>query len=483
MIKKIIIEKFRSIESLELDIQPLTILVGKNNVGKSNIIDALRVAFDEESQFEKNKDGFSFDSEREKEFKVKVILDDKTEHTIPSGKSKKDKTIKLEQYEFLYISAEYDIKDPCSSREMKNELAKIFELAFNDITLAEEKIQKQLNGILENSEVVAVLDGMNKYLEDWDSVKVKMESQKPSFKKLIDYYVMKIIESDKEINSESLGSGLKRSIIASVLNSYAQIRNKNSKKLLIFFEEPELFLHPWQLKQLKKDLRKLANDGHIIMATSHSPQFISPEEIKEWSYIVKVIKNNNVTEVNKLEEIKPENFPNPSSMNFNPMKYMVMIDKERSQLFFCDKLIIVEGWTEKAFFEKLSFEEEIKGKNFYILETSGKDNIVNMVNIIKTLKLKIFIVYDADKNKNLDLNINIDALCTIGSEIKIHKFDIDLEHDLIREEDLVNYDKEWKALGRNDLKPAFFLNYYEEGKLNSDKLKLLIDKINEFLSN
>jgi hypothetical protein len=40
------LRQFKSIEQCELDLAPLTLLVGRNGVGKSNIVDALRFVAD-----------------------------------------------------------------------------------------------------------------------------------------------------------------------------------------------------------------------------------------------------------------------------------------------------------------------------------------------------------------------------------------------------------------------------------------------------
>ena len=45
-IKEISITNFRSIQSERFELLPLTILVGKNDVGKSNLLEAIRVLFE-----------------------------------------------------------------------------------------------------------------------------------------------------------------------------------------------------------------------------------------------------------------------------------------------------------------------------------------------------------------------------------------------------------------------------------------------------
>jgi predicted ATPase len=45
-IERLIVKNFRSIDELEIDLLPLAILIGKNNVGKSNVLDAVEMLLD-----------------------------------------------------------------------------------------------------------------------------------------------------------------------------------------------------------------------------------------------------------------------------------------------------------------------------------------------------------------------------------------------------------------------------------------------------
>ena len=53
-IKEVIIRNFRSIKELRIECRPFTILIGKNNHGKSNILYALEFFFDTSWTVDKN---------------------------------------------------------------------------------------------------------------------------------------------------------------------------------------------------------------------------------------------------------------------------------------------------------------------------------------------------------------------------------------------------------------------------------------------
>jgi len=75
-----------------------------------------------------------------------------------------------------------------------------------------------------------------------------------------------------EVPLENIGSGTKRILISTLIQFYGGIKNKD--KLLILFEEPEIYLHPKLKRSLYDTLSKIAKDNIRVVITTHDPYFI-----------------------------------------------------------------------------------------------------------------------------------------------------------------------------------------------------------------
>ncbi len=62
-LKKIKIENFRSYESVEVDLTDLSVIVGKNDIGKSTILDALNIFFENEKPLDNDANVYSTNKE------------------------------------------------------------------------------------------------------------------------------------------------------------------------------------------------------------------------------------------------------------------------------------------------------------------------------------------------------------------------------------------------------------------------------------
>src|SRR5690606_16193162 len=156
---------------------------------------------------------------------------------------------------------------------------------------------------------------------------------------------------------------------------------------LILFEEPEAFLHPAQQENMAYHLRRLgAGDAQQVIVTSHSPIFVG-KVADDLCQIVRVRRNNGVSSIGQVKktdlgkvlgqgyEFKNwlENYVNDAAVAESAkgnarkllkgatedaviaeqeerFRYQLWLDSERASMFFADRVLLVEGATEKALF-------------------------------------------------------------------------------------------------------------------------------------
>ncbi len=227
---------------------------------------------------------------------------------------------------------------------------------------------------------------------DDDSVKIVTKYFKKlgySWKlNLIDYnkniYEILLIKGNVQFSIGQASSGEKE-----IINFILGILVFNIKDSLIIVDEPELHLHPkWQsmLIELFNDL-SLTTHNQFILST-HSAIFINENTI---SNIIRIYREENTS-----------NFINIDKDNLQNAKDLLHIinSHNNEKMFFADKVVLVEGITDRLIFEKII---EVYSELFvqipeiiHILEVQGKSNLTKYREFLKLIRVKNYIVADND---------------------------------------------------------------------------------------
>ena len=97
---KSIIHNFRSIKDAEFEINPYTLVVGENNSGKTNLLSALRVFYEDGGlKFDKNRDFPKFDTDdNESWIELHFSTTDEEQATLKDSYKTSDNTLKVRRY-------------------------------------------------------------------------------------------------------------------------------------------------------------------------------------------------------------------------------------------------------------------------------------------------------------------------------------------------------------------------------------------------
>lgn len=238
------------------------------------------------------------------------------------------------------------------------------------------------------------------------------------------------------LTSEYVSKGLYRTLLFELFRALAAESKKIETSIIgntmIFFEEPELYLHPQAEKELYDCFIALSKLGVQLYISTHSSNFISLKHYKS----ICIIRNSD--NGSRAFQFKGKLFSGDEVKYFN-MNYW--INPDRSELFFAKKVILVEGQTDKIVLGYLSKKLGIFKYDYSILECGSKSIIPQFIKLLNAFKLPYIAIYDKDnhfwrteleiensnlKNHSIQKSINYD----FGDFVE---FDNDIEEELYSE--------------------------------------------------
>lgn len=247
---------------------------------------------------------------------------------------------------------------------------------------------------------------------------------------------IKYYYKQEEINLPESYNGLGYSnliyMILELASFIEKFRNAKDKKvsefLTVLIEEPEAHMHPQmqqvfisQIKQIIKDAKR---DGIIVqlLITSHSSHILSEAGIdseKGFKRIRYFNREESGVVVQDFNSLKISNEKNTARF----LKQYLTLHK--SDLFFSDKVIIVEGTTERMLMPQLIKKSAPSLATEYvsILEVGGAYTH-KFKEILEFLKLKTLVITDIDSinpendNKRCPVNNGINGEVTSNETLK-----------------------------------------------------------------
>lgn len=448
-IKKITIKNFRSIVECDFEFNNLLALVGENNSGKSNIMDAIEmllyknkannefdfhdknspieieIIFHELTSFEKEKlkdclDSDLFVLKKKFFYKEKDNGEPDSESKMFYLKEGKEKPTKAQNIfsgetlpEYYKIPAVRELKEEtkiATTSYFGKFLDLLFEsdeYDFGNLDELLENIDRELKRVDDDAPLVKGAKEIEKIMcEQFKDCSLIFNIETPKRKDFISQ--MGIFADDGcKTPLASKGHGIQRAFIFSILLLYAKKLNKklqntegkDKKDIILAIEEPEIYLHPHQQRIIYNLFRKLVNSSveqiQIIYST-HSSFMVN---IEDYNYLGLATKNS-VEEGTKITQCVEDIFEGDDKKEF---KMACQFDPERNEMFFADKIILCEGDTEKhslpVIFDKLGINQI--DKRISVVECGSKNGIPlfqKVLNIFneKEKKFDYYVMHDLD---------------------------------------------------------------------------------------
>jgi len=452
-LQEIKIKNFRSIKDLHVVINQYTILVGCNNAGKSNVLNAIDWflnprALQERDFNDQEKDIEIFgiisgidesllqkiDENHRKRIEpyvvdnrlfVKRVLDhnnlakkgislfvskdiDKEEQDIEWKKNPVgiDNAISYLFPDTIKIPAMSDAFEDSTKFATKTTMGQLVGKIIDEFkTNNEEKISKSLSeigdivGIEGNSrsqELTKIDDLVSKNISDiFPGINAKIHIELPSINEIFKGATLKTLENEILRDVDTLGHGTQRSIQMALIRALSEISVESNDESIttILIEEPELFLHPYAIELTRQALYKLSKTNFQILIVTHSPLMITSNDFPD----IIMLKKNNEKGTYNLPTLRDE-VKNLIEDHVSQAEVLFSLSN-KSNLLFADKVLLVEGKTELRvlphIYENIT-SRTIPSDSIALVPQDGVDNTLKSINILKSLGLIPMALTDLD---------------------------------------------------------------------------------------
>lgn len=235
------------------------------------------------------------------------------------------------------------------------------------------------------------------------------------------------------------GHGLQRTLIITllqVLNQYSREAREDGgaagagRPVVFGVEEPEIYLHPQMLRKIKDVLAELSTDpDYQVICPTHSPVLIDMADSHRSIVRFERDAARNVT----VFQVDREIFTGlTAAEQRQQLKMIAEFDSSVNELFFSKRVVLVEGDTELAVFQKAAdllnlFPNPLDKRDTTFVNCRGKGSILLFMKILNHFRIGYMVVHDVDRaGDDTNQQIADEATC----DVTIITFDPNIEQVL-----------------------------------------------------
>lgn len=425
---------YRSITNArKIQTSNMTVLVGKNNEGKSNILRALTLAMDIMKMYYSDPRSLRLPATYLKKRTGYVWERDyplSLQERSPNGFSSIELDFELNSSDIstirnltgIRLSGHVPVRVSINHSSVKIDIPKRGTPAFSDVEnklkiieyvcfkidfnfipavrtehdalrVVESLIEKQLLTLESNPEYIEathkieclqqdVLDRISAQLiaplqEFLPSVRdvqihLQKDQRRSAFRRSADV----VINDGTPTPLQQKGDGIKSLTALAMLN----IPTSHDRVSVIAIEEPESHLHPESARQLYETINALSVN-HQVVLTTHSPLFVNRSNLKENI----IVDSGKATPVKKIKEIRD-----------------ILGTKVSDNLVNAENVLIVEGKDDRIVLEKIlpqmseSIKKAIQNGTLIIDDMGGAGNLPYKLSFYRNLQCKYHVLLDND---------------------------------------------------------------------------------------
>lgn len=247
-------------------------------------------------------------------------------------------------------------------------------------------------------ELTAVDSAASAIVEEFFSgVRLEVHIPTPDLKDIFKGGTIRVFEGG-EIEGRDItafGHGAQRSIQMALVRFLAETSNSqpDSGRTLLIIDEPELYLHPQAVEKVRIALKSLSSSGYQVVFSTHSPQMIKAEDLGA-TVIVRKDVHQGTHALPTLREAIAERIAD------NRSQAQTLFELSNSaQILFSDRVVLVEGATERRLLPEifhLRFGATLAERRIAFVSLGGVSNVPKALSILEAMGIPTKALVDLD---------------------------------------------------------------------------------------
>lgn len=218
---------------------------------------------------------------------------------------------------------------------------------------------------------------------------LRIEFALPTHRELFDKAVALHIADCASVPSlpaEYLGSGTRALIRLAVIESLLAL-SASDRKLVFLIEEPEIYLQVHLRRFFRRVLRRLADAGHQIICTSHSPEFV---DLNFPAEVIRCVRGS--TGQTSAHQVPPN-----ASFDFGSVT-MKLRTTGNEEIFFARHAFLTEGRDDQAVVELVlrasGVDPDTHGIS--VIQCGSANNLPDYIRLCGALAIDCYVLHDED---------------------------------------------------------------------------------------
>lgn len=436
------VKSYRSIDEAKIDdIQQYCVIAGPNNSGKSNLLRALYIALSLASNgnFERRRKlqysyihnmtdyvwkrdipvslakgesastifklTFEFSDDEKNEFRERLginlskslqmkfqLYSNRTEgNIIMPGRAKKQMEKKIREigffiqsklnFEYILCVRPSELTAEYFSRLLDKELRNLE--SQEEYQKCVETLRKLQQPILKNMEV-KLAASLKTFIPSVEQVEIDKDNSYIGISARLPYHSVAININDGVLTSlEDKGDGIKSLAAIGIVQSMS-FENAQGRSLMLLIEEPEAHLHPDAVHSLRNVLIEISNRPNVqVIISTHSPILIDRENLSNNIIILQDHKASKASSISQIRE--------------------TLGVRTIDNLSF-KKAILVEGESDKRYFEKICSELSVRLGNkmqqgeIAFVNVDSASKVDYQVRLYNSMMIPTLVILDSDSS-------------------------------------------------------------------------------------
>ena len=229
-------------------------------------------------------------------------------------------------------------------------------------------------------------------------VNIKVHVPTPELKEVFSKGTIKVFENLNPAGRDvsALGHGAQRSIQMALVRHLADIKRDSGEQAsntILLIDEPELYLHPQAIEVLRDALKTLSTQGYQVIFSTHSPFMITSKDVGN----TLLIRKNDTHGTHKRNSLKAAI---PTVVTTAPSQLELIFSlSHSSNILFSERVILAEGTTENRLLPSIIQKVTTRAIGLHktaLVSMGGSGNTRKAMLVLNTMDIPTKAIVDLD---------------------------------------------------------------------------------------